>query len=400
MDNKKIIRRESKSMGKDNQQIYNNLVPISSEKNETPKSKKHIRFKRVSKNSKSKNKDIIKRNSEQKGKNFKNDWSIFSPDFLNIVNNNEKVETTEIDKNTPPPPANHVNKNLIEDAPPLPKEEEAASPKSKDKKKLIEEINELKKINKKLINLMMEKEKLNKMLINSIDNYKSASLEKFSEYLDLVENLGNKVKVFSNDYNLDIKNNDPNANEVDCELNKNSQLKNILQEKNKEFDEINESIKKLIFPDEENENEAVIENEENKIKNEYEEKEKEITIIKEEYNKLQKEYSILSDKLKKNRKENASPKSKIKFIYKDISLGLKEKYESTIHELIEKNEEIKKNYNKQLEEINSNYGAMKVEYLNKQFENESKLMKMKKIIKNLIKQCDNMGITLNIDRDI
>ena len=122
--------------------------------------------------------------------------------------------------------------------------------------------------------------------------------------------------------------------------------------------------------------------------------------IKEDYGKLQKEYSALTERIKKNRRENESPKSKIKYIYKDISLGLKEKYESTIQELIEKNEEIKKDYNKQLQEINSNYGAMKVEYLNKQFENESKLMKMKKIIKSLIRQCDEMGIKLNIDRDI
>ena len=399
MDNKLLQKRESKSLGKDNQQISNNLLKISSEMNENPKSKKHIRFKRVTKQStsKSKKKEQTKQNSEKQIKNIKNDWSIFSPDFMDIVNKNEKQE---IDKNTPPPPANHIYKNTTDDAPPLPEKEEPSSPNSQNKKKLIEEIKELKKINKKLLNLMMEKESINKKLINSIDNYKAISLEKFSDYLDLIENLGNKVKIFSDDYNLNIKNNDPNANEVDNELNKNSQLKNILQEKNKEFDEINESIKKLIFPDDENVIETISENEENIVKNEYEEKENEIMKIKEDYGKLQKEYSALTERIKKNRRENESPKSKIKYIYKDISLGLKEKYESTIQELIEKNEEIKKDYNKQLQEINSNYGAMKVEYLNKQFENESKLMKMKKIIKSLIRQCDEMGIKLNIDRDI
>ena len=400
MENKILQKRESKSLGKDHQ-IPNNLVPLSSEiPAGTSKSKKHIRFKKVAKQSASKKKeDKIKRNSEKKINNLKDDWSIFSPDFINIINNNEKYnEKPEIDKNTPPPPANHIYKNLSDDAPPLPQEENSTSPEMKNKKKIIEEINELKKINKKLLNLMMEKEKLNKILINNIDNYKSASLEKFSDYLDLIENLGNKVKIFSNDYNLDIKNNNPNMNEVDAELNKNSQLKNILQEKNKEFDEVNESIKKLIFPEDENENETINENEENIIKNEYEEKENELMKMKEEYSKLQQEYSILAERLNKNR--NESPKGKIKFVYKDISLGLKEKYETTIHELIEKNEEIKKNYNKQLEELNSNYGAMKVEYLNKQLENETELMKMKKVIKSLIKQCDNMGITLNIDRDI
>ena len=81
-------------------------------------------------------------------------------------------------------------------------------------------------------------------------------------------------------------------------------------------------------------------------------------------------------------------------------MGLKEKYEAKIKELIETNENNKNSYNKQLEEINMNFASMKVKYLNKQFENENKLMEMKAKIKNLITQCDNSGITINIDRDI
>ena len=40
-------------------------------------------------------------------------------------------------------------------------------------------------------------------------------------------------------------------------------------------------------------------------------------------------------------------------------------------------------------------GSLKVEFLNKQFEKETKLLKKKKKIKTLIKQCKSLCIKLN-----
>ena len=186
--------------------------------------------------------------------------------------------------------------------------------------------------------------------------------------MGLIEELGQKYKIFSNDFDKEINNinNNKCKTEEEFELNKKTRLTKILEEKNKEFDEINESIKKLIFHNDSifnnSEKIGIEENNKNKINDN---EENEIIKIKDEYDKLKNEYIELENRFNKNKKDNTGTKNRIKFVYKDISLGLKEKYEAKIKDLIEKNENNKNSYNKQLEEINMNFASMKVKYLKK-----------------------------------
>ena len=56
--------------------------------------------------------------------------------------------------------------------------------------------------------------------------------------------------------------------------------------------------------------------------------------------------------------------------------------------------------NKESDEINKlreEIGLLKVEFLNKEFENETLIAKYKGIIKSFIEQCKKMGISLNLD---
>ena len=275
--------------------------------------------------------------------------------------------------------------------------------------KLEKEINGLKETNQNILNLIMEKEKENRSLINIIDNYRAESIEKLSNYLNYIEDLGKKFK-FSNDdedekINIDANNNiQEGIDETNIELVKNKQLKKILNKKNEEFNDINNAIEKFIFNDESPLiNKSKIYTNNNKINNLIEEKEKEnenkeeneIINFKNEYNKLNKEYNDLVKKYNKNEQKNNKSKNRIKFVYKDIPHNTKQKYESKIKELIEENQKIKNTYNKEIENLNIQIGSLKVEFLNKQFEKETYLLNLKKKIKSLIKQCKEAGIKLN-----
>ena len=411
-------RHEEKEKNKVTFNLDTNKVKEDGKEIKTQRIKKHIKFKRVNAQKSPasvKEKPQIKNLYYPKIQNsLKEDWSIFSPSFFKDNtdstadgNNNQKNE------NNPPPPANHVLntfKRTIDyssSGPDLHMNSKTINVDCLQKNKykrnlLIKEVNELKENNQKIFDLMIEKEKENKELNNEIDNYKANSLEQFSIYLDIAEELGQKNKILSSDFNNETKNfnNSKFKTEEEFELNKKIQLEKLLNKRNSEFEKINESIKKLIFN-----NDSILNNSEKpgidgnmNIINDNEGNE--IVQLKEEYNKLKNEYIELEKRFSKNKKDDNGTKNRIKFVYKDIPLTLKEKYETKIQRLIETNENSKKDYSKQLEEINITYGSMKVQYLNKQFENESKLMKMKKKIKNLIMQCDSSGITINIDRDI
>ena len=425
--NKKITTRQcltSRHEEKPKNQITFNLnlnkIKEDECKCDTQRVKKRIKFRKINvqKSPISSKENVQKNNyySSRTKNNLKEDWSIFSPNFFkDNIDNTPGGKNSQINENNPPPPANYIFKipkpsldfsssdteymNLKGRASTY---RENSNNNNYKRDLLIKEVNELKENNKKIFNLMIEKEKENKELNIKIDNYKADSIEQFSTYLDLIEELGQKYKIFSDDFNNEINNinNNKFKTEEEFELNKKTQLTKILEEKNKEFDEINESIKKLIFRNDSifnnSEKTGIEENNNNKINDN---EESEINKIKEEYDKLKNEYIELENRFNK-KKDNTGTKNRIKFVYKDISLGLKEKYEAKIKELIETNENNKNSYNKQLEEINMNFASMKVKYLNKQFENENKLMEMKAKIKNLITQCDNSGITINIDRDI
>ena len=411
-------RHEEKEKNKVTFNLETDKVKEDDKEIKTQRIKKHIKFKRVYAQ---KSPASVKEKPQIKNlyypkiqNNLKEDWSIFSPNFFkDNTDSTPDGDNNQKNENNPPPPANHVFKTLkrtidySSSGPDLHMNSKTINvdylQKNKYKRNLlIKEVNELKENNKKIFDLMIEKEKENKELNNEIDNYKANSLEQFSIYLDLAEELGQKNKILSIDFNNETKNfnNSQFKTEEEFELNKKIQLEKLLNKKNREFEKINESIKKLIFN-----NDSILNNSEkpgiddnmNKINDN---EGNEIIKIKEEYNKLKNEYIELEKRFSKNKKDDIGTKNRIKFVYKDIPLTLKEKYETKIQRLIETNENSKKDYSKQLEEINITYSSMKVKYLNKQFENESKLMKMKKKIKNLITQCDNSGITINIDRDI
>lgn len=332
------------------------------------------------------------------------DWSIFSPNFMNTPNqeeeekqknyqNNNEYNTNNKEKNSKKISKSVMN-NIIQ---------------SDDEKilSLEKEINGLKETNQNILNLIMEKEKENRLLINNIDKLKMESIEKLSNYLNHIEELGKKFK-FSNDddedINLDINNNLKETNELNRELNKNRELKKILNKKNEEFNDIYNAIQKLVFTEnsplfkESNLNLKINDNDINKnriIENEDKNEENEIINIENEYQKLKNDYKKLIEKYKKNEQKNRANKNRIKFVYKDIPQNQKEKYESQIKELIEENQKIKKNYNIEIEKLNISIASAKVELLNKQFDKETKLLNVKKKIKQMIRRCKQKGIKLN-----
>ena len=122
--------------------------------------------------------------------------------------------------------------------------------------------------------------------------------------------------------------------------------------------------------------------------------ENEIIKLKNDYNKLKEDYNKLLVKYKQEEKKNKG-KNRIKFVYKDLPQNIKQKYEKDIQGLIEEGEEIKKKYGKEIDETNMTIGSLKVQFLNTQFEKETKILNNKKKIKNLIKQCKSLGIKLN-----
>lgn len=346
-------------------------------------------------------------------------WSIFSPNFATNPNKQEKTATvnnsfaTNITVNNEENlQKDMISKSLLDFAP---NDDDKIS-------KLEKEINGLKETNQNILNLIMEKEKENKVLINEIDKYKIESIDKLSNYLNFIEELGKKFK-FTNDdeeeINLDIKNNLNETNELNIELNKNNQLKKILAKKNDEFNEINNAIKKLIFEDNspllnESNNDNTPNNSNNanninninniddqkqntnNLSNSNKEEDNEIIKLRKDYNKLKEDYDKLLEKYKQEEKKNKG-KNRIKFIYKDLPLNIKQKYEKDIQGLIVEGEEIKKKYGKEIDETNMTIGSIKVQFLNKQFEKETNLLNNKKKIKNLIKQCKSLGIKLNND---
>ena len=389
------------------------------------KAKKHIKYKIVHgsfKKAKTEFK-LLKKAKEPEDKNeIKEDkkienitsrpsidsWSIFSPNFATNPNKQEKTVTgnnSSATNNTINNEENFqkdlISKSLIDFAP---NDDDKIS-------KLEKEINGLKETNQNIFNLIMEKEKENKVLINEIDKYKIESIDKLSNYLNFIEELGKKFK-FTNDdeeeINLDIKNNLNETNELNIELNKNNQLKKILAKKNDEFNEINNAIKKLIFEDNSpllnetnNDNTTNNTNNINNINNIDEQNantntntntnnlnnsnkgdENEIIKLKNDYNKLKEDYNKLLVKYKQEEKKNKG-KNRIKFVYKDLPQNIKQKYEKDIQGLIVEGEEIKKKYGKEIDEKNMIIGSLKVEFLNKQFEKETKILNNKKKIKNL-----------------
>jgi len=394
------------------------------------KSKKHIKYKIVHGSFKKartefkllktvkepEDKNVIKeyKNKEILTSRPSNDsWSIFSPNFATNPNTyrQEKVINNSITTNNTINNEENLQKDIIS------KSLFDFSPNEDDKiEKLEKEINGLKETNQNILNLIMEKEKENKVLINEIDKYKMESIDKLSNYLNFIEELGKKFK-FTNDdeeINLDIKNNSNETDELSIELNKNNQLKKILAKKNDEFNEINNAIKKLIFedhspllnePDNNNNNNNInninnINNNDeqkpnsNNLNNSNKEEDNEIIKLKNDYNKLKEDYNKLLEKYKQEEKKNKG-KNRIKFIYKDLPQNIKQKYEKDIQGLIVEGEQIKKKYGKEIDETNMTIGSTKVAFLNKQFEKETKLLNNKKKIKNLIKQCKSLGITLN-----
>ena len=397
------------------------------------KAKKHIKYKIVHgsfKKAKTEFK-LLKKAKEPQDKNeIKEDkkienitsrpsidsWSIFSPNFATNPNKQEKTVTgnnSSATNNTINNEENFqkdlISKSLIDFAP---NDDDKIS-------KLEKEINGLKETNQNIFNLIMEKEKENKVLINEIDKYKIESIDKLSNYLNFIEELGKKFK-FTNDdeeeINLDIKNNLNETNELHIELNKNNQLKKILAKKNDEFNEINNAIKKLIFEDNspllnETNNDNTTNNTNNinninnideqkpnsntnNLGNSNKEEDNEIIKVRNDYNQLKEDYHKLLEKYRQEEKKNKG-KNRIKFIYKDLPLIIKQKYEKDIQGLIVEGEEIKKKYGKEIDETNMTIGSIKVQFLNKQFEKETNLLKNKKKIKNLIKQCKSLGIKLN-----
>ena len=397
------------------------------------KAKKHIKYKIVHgsfKKAKTEFK-LLKKAKEPEDKNeIKEDkkienitsrpsidsWSIFSPNFATNPNKQEKTVTgnnSSATNNTINNEDNFqkdlISKSLIDFAP---NDDDKIS-------KLEKEINGLKETNQNIFNLIMEKEKENKVLINEIDKYKIESIDKLSNYLNFIEELGKKFK-FTNDdeeeINLDIKNNLNETNELNIELNKNNQLKKILAKKNDEFNEINNAIKKLIFEDNspllnETNNDNTTNNTNNinninnideqkpnsntnNLGNSNKEEDNEIIKVRNDYNQLKEDYHKLLEKYRQEEKKNKG-KNRIKFIYKDLPLIIKQKYEKNIQGLIVEGEEIKKKYGKEIDETNMTIGSIKVQFLNKQFEKETNLLNNKKKIKNLIKQCKSLGIKLN-----
>ena len=406
-----MSKEEEKSIDKESSQKSEPAPPI--------KHKKHIKYK-IMNNSFNKPKMVVTKSilkkvkketkeekEEKEEKEIKilepynpqtssEDWSIFSPNF---INNTPQPKETNI--NTPYSSKTYnlnegnyrtkISKSVIN----IPLTDSTRI------LKLESEINGLKETNQNILNLIMEKEKENKTLINNIDKLKADSMEKLSNYLNYIEELGKKFK-FSNeddDLNLDITNNPNETNEINIELNKNKQLKEILNKKNEEFNDINSAIQKLIFNDDSpllNKSQIKL-NDDNKIDNKNEDKEEknDLINIKEKYDILKDDYNKLIDKYKQNEINNKGSKNRIKFVYKDIPQKQKEQYENTIKELIEENEKIKNDYTKEIENLNISIGSLKVQFLNKQFENETKILNIKKKIKFLIKQCKGMGIKLN-----
>lgn len=398
------------------------------------KSKKHIKYKIVHNSLKkaktefkllktvkdSGNKNDIKEEKKPE-KNVENitsrpsndSWSIFSPNFTTNTNKQEKILNNSFATNNTITNEENLQMDMIS------KSLYDFSPNDDDKiSKLEKEINTLKEANQNIFNLIMEKEKENKVLINDIDKYKIETIDKLSNYLNFIEELGKKFK-FTNDdeeeINLDIKNNMNETNELNIELSKNNQLKKMLAKKNDEFNEINNAIKKLIFEDnspllKESNNNNINNNNNsnnNEINNIDEQKpnannlnnsnngeDNEIIKLRNDYNKLKEDYNKLLGKYKQEEKKNKG-KNRIKFIYKDLPQNIKQKYEKDIQGLIIEGEEIKKKYGKEIDETNMTIGSLKVEFLNKQFEKETKLLNNKKKIKNLIKQCKSLGIKLN-----
>ena len=276
-----------------------------------------------------------------------------------------------------------------------------------DAEKLInleKEINGLKETNQNILNLIMEKEKENKILINNIDKLKIESIDKLTNYLNYIEELGKKFKFSNYDEEEIYVENCEEANEMKNEKNKNKnkQLKIILNRKNEEFNDINNAIKKLIFENSPyykeskiNINDNIINNIKEVNANDDKNEENEIINIKNEYYKLKNDYNKLIQKYRKYEQKSKGNKNRIKFVYKDIPPNVKQQYESKIKELILENQKIKNDYNKEIEELNISLGTTKVELLNKQFENETKLLNTKKKIKQMIKQCKENGIKLN-----
>jgi hypothetical protein len=405
---------------------------IINDKNEAAppliKAKKHIKYKIVHESFKKSRtefkvlktkKDSEDKNTIKEDKNIGNitsrpsndSWSIFAPNFATNPNKQEKTMNNSVATNNITDNEENLQKDLIS------KSLFDFSPNDDDKiTKLEKEINVLKETNQNIFNLIMEKEKENKVLINDIDKYKMESIDKLSNYLNFIEELGKKFK-FTNDdeeeINLDIKNNLNETNELNIELNKNNQLKKILAKKNDEFNEINNAVKKLIFEgnspllnepnnDSDNNNINNINNIDeqnantntNNLNNSNKGEDNEIIKLKNDYNKLKEDYNKLLEKYQQEEKKNKG-KNRIKFIYKDLPQNIKQKYEKDIQGLIVEGEEIKKKYGKEIDETNMTIGSLKVEFLNKQFEKETKLLNNKKKIKTLIKQCKSLGIKLN-----
>ena len=401
-----MLQKEDNNIYKENENTKAPAPPI--------KPKKYIKY-RIIHGPFRKTKTCIEQNNSLKNNNHKidkktienftstpsnDDWSIFSPNFIDNSNKDKEIQDKkyieQYKKNkmiNKEKYHNKISKSVIN----IPKYEE---------EKLIsleKEINGLKETNQNILNLIMEKEKENKILINNIDKLKIESIDKLSNYLNYIEELGKKFK-FSNDDEEEIYfDNSDEINELKNELNKNKQLKIILNKKNEEFSDINNAIKKLIFDNSLSFKESDVKINENILVSNINElyskedknEENEIINIKNEYYKLKNDYNKLIEKFRKYEQKDKVNKNRIKFVYKDIPPDLKQKYEITIKELIKENQKIKNDYNKEIEELNISLGSKKVELLNKQFENETKLLNIKKKIKQMIKQCKEKRIKLN-----
>ena len=164
------------------------------------KAKKHIKYRiihgsfRKTKPNIELNNSIKNNNLDKEKKLFENfsstpsndDWSIFSPNFINTSNkedqNKQYIKTYNDIKTFNRQKYNKLSKSVIN-----------TSYKDEEKiKNLEKEINGLKETNQNILNLIMDKEKENKMLINNIDKLKIESIDKLSNYLNYIEELGKK----------------------------------------------------------------------------------------------------------------------------------------------------------------------------------------------------------------
>ena len=210
-------------MSKDEKNNINNENETTSGPAPPIKPKKHIRYKIIRGSFKNSNihlsqNSIIKHNNILKESKIddkltsipsNDDWSIFSPNFFEKNSKNDEENFTQN-------AYYYKNKTINEEKFHKKLSRSMINKSHQDDDKIIKlekEINGLKETNQNILNLIMEKEKENRSLINIIDNYRAESIEKLSNYLNYIEDLGKKFK-FSNDdedenINIDANNNSP-----------------------------------------------------------------------------------------------------------------------------------------------------------------------------------------------